>query len=205
VVVDITIIIANISTFFIVFPSCVASCTLHYYSIVRLFVTMPSAAKLDKSESAMKILVDADACPVRALILKVAKNCNLPVVLVFDTSHDIEDTYAEMVVVGRGRDAVDFALINRTEKGDIVVTQDYGVAAMALAKQACALNHNGLRYTADNMDALLEERHRAQKARRSGKRTGGFKKRSSDDDLSFEAALRALCPKGQSTGTPSLK
>jgi uncharacterized protein len=141
----------------------------------------------------MKILVDADACPVRAIISKIATELGVPVVLVTDTSHELSDANAQVVIIGQGRDAVDFALINRTVRGDIVMTQDYGVAAMALARQAHALNQNGLCFTADNMDLLLQERHMAQKARRSGKRTGGFKKRSLEDDRAFEQALRKLC------------
>jgi len=107
----------------------------------------------------MKILVDADACPARNIVIKVAKEFNLEVLMFVDTSHILEDGYSRIITVGQGKDAVDIALINHTEKGDIVVTQDYGVASMALGKQAYAINFNGLIYDANNIDRLMFERY----------------------------------------------
>ena len=80
----------------------------------------------------MKILVDADACPVVRIVEKVAKDRRIPVVLLCDTNHVLNSEYGEVKVIGAGADAVDFALITECKKGDVVVTQDYGVAAMAL-------------------------------------------------------------------------
>lgn len=140
----------------------------------------------------MRILVDADACPVRHIITKVARQRGVPVLFVTDTSHELRDDYAEVLLVGQGHDAVDYALINRAQAGDVVVTQDYGVAAMALAKKALALNQNGLRYTDDNIDQLLAERHQSARARRAGARFGGFKKRTKEQDEAFEQALLGL-------------
>jgi len=140
----------------------------------------------------MKILVDADACPVKKNIVKVAKSRKVHVVMVADTSHDIDDGYSEVVIVDKAKDSVDFALVNKVEKGDIVVTQDYGVAAMALAKGAKAINHNGLIYSDENMDKLLFERHISQKVRRSGGRVTGMTKRTKEQDEKFEKALELL-------------
>lgn len=140
----------------------------------------------------MKILVDADACPVKHIILKMAKKLELQVVMVIDTSHILNDGYSEVITVDKARDSVDIALINRTAGGDIVVTQDYGVAAMALGKRARAINQNGLVYTDNNIDKLLFERHIAQKVRRSGGRTSGPRKRTREDDESFEKAFSIL-------------
>ena len=134
----------------------------------------------------MKILVDADACPVTPIVIKIARERHIPVVLVTDDSHVMNDDYAEVVTVGQGADAVDLALINRTQKGDVVVTQDYGVAALALGKKAFAINQNGMRYTDGNIEGLLNERHMAGKARRAGGRLKGFKKRTLDEDKLFE-------------------
>lgn len=141
----------------------------------------------------MKILVDADACPVKDIIVKVAKELKLPVVMFIDTSHVLNDGYSEVITVEKGRDSVDFALINRVSKGDIIVTQDFGVAAMGLSKLAHPLNQNGLIFTKDNIDKLLFERHISQKVRRSGGRSGNPRKRVSEDNDKFEAALRRLC------------
>ncbi len=140
----------------------------------------------------MRILVDADACPVRHIIIKVAKDHKLPVIMFIDTSHQLNDGYSEMVTVDQQCDSVDIALINRTNFHDIVVTQDYGVAAMALGKGAQAINQNGVIYSHENMDRILLERHISQKIRRSGGRTPGPKKRTRVDDERFEAALRGM-------------
>lgn len=140
----------------------------------------------------MKILVDADACPVKNIIVRIAKEYNISVIMFIDTSHVINDGYSDVITVDKARDSVDIALINKVSKGDIVVTQDYGVAAMALPKGAKAINQNGLIYTDENIDRLLSERHFAQKVRQSGGRTSGPKKRIKENDTSFENAFRSL-------------
>lgn len=139
--------------------------------------------------SLLNILVDADACPVKQIIVKLAKEHDIPVTMICDTSHQISDGYSQVLVVDKARDSVDIALINRVVKGDIVVTQDYGVATMALAKGTRVLNQNGLVYTDDNIDRLLFERFLGQKVRRSGGRTAPHPKRKKEDDENFEKAL----------------
>ena len=84
----------------------------------------------------MKIYVDADACPVVGIIEDIAKKYSIEVTLLCDTNHILTSNYSEVIVVGAGADAVDYKLISLCHKGDIVVTQDYGVAAMALGKAA---------------------------------------------------------------------
>ncbi|MFZ5987590.1 MAG: YaiI/YqxD family protein [Bacillota bacterium] len=140
----------------------------------------------------MKILVDADACPVKNIIVKVAKEYNLPVIMLIDTSHIINDGYSEVITVDKSRDSVDFVLVNKVTKGDIVVTQDYGVAAMSIPRGAKVINQNGLIYTNDNIDSLLFDRHISQKVRRAGGRTSGPGKRTKEDDVRFEKAFRSL-------------
>ena len=140
----------------------------------------------------MRILVDADACPVKQIILKVAKKNKIPVIMFIDTSHIINDGYSEVITVDKQRDSADLALINKAFAGDIVVTQDYGVAIMAIGKGANALNQNGILYTEDNIDMLMFERHLSQKIRRSGGRTSGPRKRVKENDIKFEEALIKL-------------
>ena len=89
------------------------------------------------------IYVDADACPVVKQIEIVAKSHNIPVTLFCDTNHVLKSDYSEVKIIGAGADAVDFAMVNSSRAGDIVVTQDYGVAAMALARGAYAINQDG--------------------------------------------------------------
>lgn len=143
----------------------------------------------------MKILVDADACPVKNIIINAAKGYHIPVLMFIDTSHILCDDYSEIIVVDKARDSVDIALINKTQKGDIVVTQDFGVAAMALSKQAYAINQNGLIYNKDNIDRLLFERHIGQKVRRGGGRTSNVKKRTKEDNEKFKEAFIRLIEK----------
>ena len=140
----------------------------------------------------MKILVDADACPVKNIVEKVARENGVPVVMLVDSSHILYSDYSEVVTVGKGKDAVDIALINRTEAGDIVVTQDYGVAAMALGKGAYAINNNGVVFSDDNIDQMLFERHISSRIRRSGGRTCGFNKRTAKNNDEFERNFRRL-------------
>lgn len=141
----------------------------------------------------MKILVDADACPVKHIIEKVASSLNIPVLMVIDTSHILESDYSKIIQVSKAPDAVDLALINRTIAGDIVVTQDYGVASMALGKRALAINQFGKYYTEDNIDQLMYERHLSKKQRKAGGRTSSMKKRTKEDDERFEVAFVHLC------------
>ena len=142
--------------------------------------------------SSLRIVVDADACPVKKSIIKIARERDIPVVMVCDTSHEIRDEYSTVIKVDKAKDSVDIALINFVKKGDIVVTQDYGVAAMALGKGIKVLNQNGLVYSDDNMDSLLFERHLGQKVRRAGGKSGNLRKRSPEDDEKFENALLDL-------------
>lgn len=142
----------------------------------------------------MKILVDADACPVKEIIVRLAKARGLEVVMFIDTSHELNDGYSQVVTVDKAKDSADFALIARAKAGDVVVTQDFGVAAMALAVGALALNQNGLVFSDGNMDALLYERHISQKIRRGGGRTGNPPRRGKKDDEAFKEALEAMLP-----------
>ena len=82
----------------------------------------------------MQILIDADGCPVVEFAVELARQHHIPCVILCDTAHRIEKPGAETVILSQGADSVDFALVNRVRKGDIVVTQDYGLAAMCLAK-----------------------------------------------------------------------
>ena len=155
----------------------------------------------------MKTLVDADACPVVKIVEKIAKEYKIPCVLLCDTNHVLRSDYSEVKVIGAGADAVDFALISICQKGDIVVTQDYGVAAMALGKGAHSIHQSGKWYTNENIDQMLMERHLAKKARRATKKhhLKGPSKRTEENDKRFEESLRRMIEtysrKGDKHGT----
>ena len=141
----------------------------------------------------MTIYIDADACPVTRIAENIAREHGIPVTLLCDTSHQLTSDYSTVRVIGAGADAVDIALINLCRRGDIVVTQDYGVAALALGKGAKAIHQSGKRYTDDNIDGLLMERHLAGKARRSGKRhLKGPARRTEEDDKRFAERFERL-------------
>ena len=142
----------------------------------------------------MQIFIDADACPVIRITEQVAIQHNIPVTLLCDTNHVLTSDYSEVKIIGAGADAVDFALINLCKRSDIVVTQDYGVAAMALGKGAYAIHQSGKWYTNDNIDQMLMERHLNKKARRaSGKNhLKGPKKRTQEDDDRFRESFEKL-------------
>lgn len=142
----------------------------------------------------MRILVDADACPVIRIVEQAAKEKNIPVLLLCDTNHVLNSEYSEVKVIGAGSDAVDLALVNQCQKGDIVVTQDYGVAAMILGKGAYGIHQSGKWYTNQNIDQMLMERHLAKKARMGkGKhQLKGPAKRTEEDDLRFAESFERL-------------
>ena len=118
----------------------------------------------------MQIFVDADACPVVRIVEEIAEKYHIRTTLLCDTNHVLNSDYSEVIVVGAGTDAVDYKLISLCHKGDIVVSQDYGVAAMALGKGAYAIHQSGKWYTDANIDQMLMERHLNKKARRSSVR-----------------------------------
>ena len=142
----------------------------------------------------MKIYVDADACPVVRVVEAVAKEYQIEVTLLCDTNHVLQSDYSEVKIIGAGADAVDFALIGLCRRGDLVVTQDYGVAAMALGKGAYGIHQSGRWYTQENIDRLLMERHMAKKARRASAKNHmkGPRKRTVEDERAFEESLRRL-------------
>ena len=137
----------------------------------------------------MKIYVDADACPVKEIIVKLARKHKVKVVMVADTSHQIDDGYSEVITVEKSRDSADLKIANLVAENDLVVTQDYGVAAMALAKKAKVINQNGLIFTEYTIEALLTERHINQQVRKTGGRMHTVKKRTLADNKAFTAAF----------------
>ena len=142
----------------------------------------------------MKIFVDADACPVVKIVERIAKKYSIAVTLLCDTNHILTSDYSEVKIISAGADAVDFALVNLISKGDIAVTQDYGVASMVLGKGAFCIHQSGKIFSDDNIGGLLMDRHLAKKARMSKTKNHlkGPKKRTKEDDLRFEKAFEDL-------------
>lgn len=140
----------------------------------------------------MRIVIDADGCPVVDEAIATAKRFGLECLLLCDTSHRFEKEGAQTLVFSKGADSVDFALVNLVRAGDVVITQDYGLAAMCLARGVRILNQDGLEYTDDNIEGLLMARHTAKKIRKGGGRIKGPSKRNVAQDETFTSALTAL-------------
>lgn len=140
----------------------------------------------------MQIIIDGDSCPVKENIKKLAIKYSLQVHIFMDSSHVYSDDYFDVHIVSKGKDAADMAIINFMNKGDLIVTGDYGVATMALLKTDYVINPNGFRYTDKNIDELLFKRHITHKARQSKKQMAKIKKRTEEDNLRFEKALECI-------------
>jgi len=140
----------------------------------------------------MRILIDADGCPVVDIAVHLATEHNIECFILCDTSHVFDKVGATTLTFSKGADSVDYALVNRVLVGDIVITQDYGLAAMCLSRNAVVINQDGMEYTADNIDALLLARHTAKKIRNSGGRLKGPSKREPLQDESFKKTLSDL-------------
>lgn len=140
----------------------------------------------------MRIYVDADACPVTDIAVDWAVGKGLEISLICDSAHEMRRAGARTLTVHRGDDSADYVIVNLLLPGDLVITQDYGLAAMCLARGARAINQDGRAYTEDNIDGLLAMRHLARAARRAGERTKGPKKRGREQDAAFLRAVEGL-------------
>ena len=140
----------------------------------------------------MQLWIDADACPVVNIAIRVANRHEIPVTLVCDDAHFMQRKGAQTITVSRGADSADLVLVNHLSRGDAVVTQDYGLAALCLARGALPMDQNGRIYDHDNIDSLLGMRHVAAKVRRGGGRLKGPPKRTKEQDRRFEEALEKL-------------
>ena len=140
----------------------------------------------------MELWIDADACPVVDIAIRVAQTYHVTVTLVCDDAHHMQREGARTITVARGADSADLMLVNLLKRGDAVVTQDYGLAALCLARGARVMDPNGRVYNDDNIDSLLGMRHISAKTRRAGGRLKGPPKREKAQDEAFARALEAM-------------
>ena len=140
----------------------------------------------------MKVLIDADACPVVDIAVKLCVKHGISCLLLCDTAHSMYRDGAETLIFDKGADSVDFALVNRAAPGDIVITQDYGLASMCLGKRVRVLHQDGWEYTEYNISGLMEQRHAAKKHRMAGGRTKGPARRTKAQDDAFAAAFQQI-------------
>ena len=140
----------------------------------------------------MRILIDADGCPVVDIAVSIAKQQGLECIILCDTSHAFEKSGAKTMIFSKGPDSVDFALVNMVRKDDIIITQDYGLAAMCLARNAVPISQDGMIFDDRNIDALLMQRHNAKKIRMAGGRLRGNSKRTARQDEVFAEQFSQL-------------
>ena len=133
----------------------------------------------------MKVLIDADGCPVVDEATEICKQRGVACLILCDTAHEIYRDGAQTLVFDKGADSVDYALINRVSPGDIIITQDYGLASMCLARSARVLHQDGWEYTPENIDGLLQMRHISRKHRAAGGRVKGPKRRTQEQNDAF--------------------
>ena len=140
----------------------------------------------------MTIYIDADGCPVVDIVVSLARRYQIECVIICDTSHVFNKDGARTVTVSKGADSVDFALVNMLQSGDLVVTQDYGLAAMCLARRALPISQDGIVFHDGNIESLLQARYAAKKIRSAGGRLKGPRKRTPEQNARFYAKFEDL-------------
>ncbi len=149
----------------------------------------------NEKRDTMKLLLDADGCPVVDIAVCLAKKYRVECIILCDTSHLFERDGARTITVSKGTDSVDFTLVNLVEKGDVIITQDYGLAAMCLAREGITVSQNGMIYNQNNIDSLLMQRHTAKKIRMEGGRAKAIPKRTKQQDEEFTKVLSTILEK----------
>lgn len=146
----------------------------------------------------IKIMIDSDASPVKDIVIDEAKKHGLKVVLVASYAHystKIHPAHVETIYVDSAKEAADYRIMQLLQKDDILITQDYGLASLALGKKATVLHHKGFEYDNDNIANLLESRYISAKIRKSGKRTKGPKPFTREDAETFRRLLNHMLAK----------
>lgn len=142
----------------------------------------------------MKIIIDADACPVLKIAIEIALKNDLDILIVADTSHhfSFDNPKITHIIVDKGFDSADFFIVNKTCENDIVITQDYALASMCLAKKGNVINQNGMIYSDNNIDELMFRRHLGKQLRSLGKREAKIKKRTFASNQNFATSFKQL-------------
>lgn len=143
----------------------------------------------------IRIMIDADSCPVINLTEKIAKRYGLEILIFVDYDHELDSNYGDIIKMDTENQSVDMEIVNRSQSGDIVITQDYGLAALVLGGGVYVLNFYGKEYTEDNIDNLLMRRHHNAKMRRAGRRHPSHSKRTQKDDDKYKNGLISLIEK----------
>ncbi|MGK0551678.1 YaiI/YqxD family protein [Enterococcus faecalis] len=140
----------------------------------------------------MKLFIDGDGSPVKDVVIEVAQKQQLPVVIVTSIDHYTTKIYPDFVsfiYVDQGADAADYKIVQLIGSGDLLITQDYGLASLVLPKGAVVLHQLGYEYTSKIISGLLAQRYVSSKIRQQGGRTKGPKPFTQQDKLYFRQQL----------------
>ena len=142
----------------------------------------------------MKIYIDGDGCPVISEIIEISKKYCIETIIVKDYNHEINinNEYVKIITVEQGSDFADIYIANNISKGDLLITNDIGLASMVLNKNINILNFNGLKIEESNIEYLLFTRHLGKVNRKNKIYISKFKKRTTEDNLAFERNLTEL-------------
>lgn len=149
----------------------------------------------------MRLIIDADGCPVTNIAINIALKYNMEITVVSDTSHifDFKNDNISYIIADKDIDSSDFLILNKCIKNDIIITQDYSLAAMCLSKNCFVINQNGYMYTNDNIDELLLRKHIGKKLRKAGKNDFKIKKRTKEQNDNFIENFNKLLKKLKET------
>jgi Uncharacterized protein conserved in bacteria len=136
----------------------------------------------------MRILVDGDACPVKAELILLAKKYHLEILIYIDVNHFLEDDYAKIIYCDQGSDSVDLMLLNKSKVNDLIITQDYGLACLGISKKLSVFNFFGEEFNNNNIDSLLFSRYVNARDRKNGRYTT-IKPRTIKDNENFYLKL----------------
>jgi hypothetical protein len=138
----------------------------------------------------IQVYVDADACPVKAEVYKVAERHDLPVFIVANSFMNVpRDPSVKLVVVAAGMDAADDWIAEHAGPRDIVVTSDVPLASRCVKAGATVLAPNGRAFTNASIGMALATRNLLEQIRDSGEITGGPKPFAPRDRSNFLSAL----------------
>lgn len=140
----------------------------------------------------VRVLVDGDACPVKEELFSLHQQFQFDWWIFIDVSHILEIEEAHVIYCDKQRDSADLMLMKEAKSGDIVVTSDLGLAALALARNCKVIDFNGRYIVSEAIDALLLERAINQKNRRQKKFTTRPKPRTKQDNEKFYWACKAM-------------
>jgi uncharacterized protein YaiI (UPF0178 family) len=138
----------------------------------------------------MRIIIDGDGCPqrVKEICENAADEFGIDLIIVVDIDHYIVSNHS-IIVVEQGRDSTDYKIVQIFQDGDILVTQDYGLASLVLRKASAVIHTAGFFINSNNIDSLLQSRYIGEKIRKQGGRTKGPSKRKKEQDENFRKCL----------------